>query len=1176
LLPGTTYAPVAAFSGTPTTSTVTVVGSVDLGGSTLAFAASGSAAVGQSVILVANDGTDSVVGRFAGLADGAVLIADNGQTFQINYAGGDGNDVVLTRSIVSLTVSGITVGTRSYNGTSAAPLDTSLAALVGLAIGDTTTTLLLGGVSGAYGSPDFGSGKSVTVTGLALAGAVSGNYVLVMPELTGTVDKAAALFTVTPYLVTYSPWSGGSLASGTAQGIDGAALAGSFSFGTPHIEAGTYQDAWTFTADNPNYESASGTVTNVIDKARAIISGPYSWRAYDGSNHPAGMFHAYTIDWQWLGQYFTNELHRDAGSYLDTWNFTSPNPNYADESGSVSTTIYQAYPTVSVTPYTVTYDAQPHAATGTATGGNSEVQGSPLVDLTAGLTITSTHSDAGTYVDSWTFTSPDSNYENTTGTVTNTIRKAAATIAVTPSTATYDGLPHRATGTAIGVNGENLSAGLILDSTEHVNAGTYTDHYRFISPDPNYADVNPGSVTWLDDEFPPGWDFTSDTVWYSSDVPGEVLSGTRSLDRTIPAWDSLGQDFAWMAADDARPLIVPGDGLITAHVWLDPENKPGTVMLQFLTAERGWESRAVWGEQHSIYWGEYWNPVSPSHFMMGGIPDAGSWIALTVNASDLGLSPGQEIRGIAFTATAGHLRWDLQGTGFPENPPATEVVTTIAKRQAEITITPFNLTFDGQPHTPAASALGLGGIDLSQGISFGGAATAPGTHRFDWTLTSPDPNYADASGTVTSTISVPETINAPPVAADRTLSIAEDTPSTFSSSDFGFSDPDNDPANGFLAVEIVTIPSSGILVLGGNQTISGPTSIPVTALDQLVYHPAPDAFGHGLASFTFRVRDDGGTRNGGNDTSTGTSTIAFDAAPRPDAMTGTVRIENRTSADRGTSAARDTDSLLAVPELADADGLGTFTYQWLRNSEPIPQAIFDTYVLVPADIGATISIRMTQTDGGGTTESATSPATELIANLDDPVTGEVTITNATDAGRSLATPWQRDTLRVSQTLVDPDGIVAIAFQWFRGSVAIDGATGTEYQLRQADVGAAIRVVASTTDAFGGTGVVSSAATGAVVDVNDPMTGSVTIANLTDSVRGTAQARQGDELSASHLLDDIDGIGPVTLQWFRGSQPIEGATGSRYRLVQADVSQLIRARATQIDSLGNTELVSSAA
>ncbi len=52
-------------------------------------------APGQAFTIIANDGTDAVAGTFAGLAEGATFVS-NGRTLRISYAGGDGNDVVLT------------------------------------------------------------------------------------------------------------------------------------------------------------------------------------------------------------------------------------------------------------------------------------------------------------------------------------------------------------------------------------------------------------------------------------------------------------------------------------------------------------------------------------------------------------------------------------------------------------------------------------------------------------------------------------------------------------------------------------------------------------------------------------------------------------------------------------------------------------------------------------------------------------------------------------------------------------------------------------------------------------------------------------------------------------------------------------------------------------------------
>ena len=51
--------------------------------------------VGDTYMIIKNDGTDPVSGTFNGLTEGATLSA-GGYDFQISYVGGSGNDVVLT------------------------------------------------------------------------------------------------------------------------------------------------------------------------------------------------------------------------------------------------------------------------------------------------------------------------------------------------------------------------------------------------------------------------------------------------------------------------------------------------------------------------------------------------------------------------------------------------------------------------------------------------------------------------------------------------------------------------------------------------------------------------------------------------------------------------------------------------------------------------------------------------------------------------------------------------------------------------------------------------------------------------------------------------------------------------------------------------------------------------
>jgi hypothetical protein len=54
-------------------------------------------AIGNSLTIINNDGTDAVVGTFANLPEGANFSSPFGLAFRITYRGGDGNDIVVTR-----------------------------------------------------------------------------------------------------------------------------------------------------------------------------------------------------------------------------------------------------------------------------------------------------------------------------------------------------------------------------------------------------------------------------------------------------------------------------------------------------------------------------------------------------------------------------------------------------------------------------------------------------------------------------------------------------------------------------------------------------------------------------------------------------------------------------------------------------------------------------------------------------------------------------------------------------------------------------------------------------------------------------------------------------------------------------------------------------------------------
>jgi len=77
-----------------------VNGVVTLTGAALEVLLSHAGDAGSQYVILSNDGSDAVIGTFAGKPQGATFTAGGAQ-FQISYAGGDGNDVVLTQLTAS-------------------------------------------------------------------------------------------------------------------------------------------------------------------------------------------------------------------------------------------------------------------------------------------------------------------------------------------------------------------------------------------------------------------------------------------------------------------------------------------------------------------------------------------------------------------------------------------------------------------------------------------------------------------------------------------------------------------------------------------------------------------------------------------------------------------------------------------------------------------------------------------------------------------------------------------------------------------------------------------------------------------------------------------------------------------------------------------------------------------
>ena len=257
--------------------------------------------------------------------------------------------------------------------------------------------------------------------------------------------------------------------------------------------------------------------------------------------------------------------------------------------------------------------------------------------------------------------------------------------------------------------------------------------------------------------------------------------------------------------------------------------------------------------------------------------------------------------------------------------------------------------------------------------------------------------------------------------------------------------------------------------------------------------------------------------------------------------------------------AREDEILTVTDNLSDEDGLGDIAYQWLSNGTPISGAISSTLLLGQAQVGSTISVLASYTDGNGTHESVESVATSVVQNVNDAPTGSITL-----AGQ----PTEDQTLSIINTLSDEDGIETDSFvyQWFEDSTPVAGATDETFVLTQAQVGKIMRLSLSYTDLSGTEETVYSDLSSAIENVNDEPVGEVTI---------SGSLAQGGVLSVSNTLSDEDGLGVISYQWYVDSSLAPGATGMTYTLTQAEVGRRLSVTAIYTDGFGTNESVSSA-
>jgi len=234
----------------------------------------------------------------------------------------------------------------------------------------------------------------------------------------------------------------------------------------------------------------------------------------------------------------------------------------------------------------------------------------------------------------------------------------------------------------------------------------------------------------------------------------------------------------------------------------------------------------------------------------------------------------------------------------------------------------------------------------------------------------------------------------------------------------------------------------------------------------------------------------------------------------------------------------------------------SYTYEWLRNGSEISGATSATYTLVDADIGKSITVKVTARSSLGSVSSTSAARGSVPAIL------------------STAAPTISGTLRTAQTLTATTGTWlntpdSYSYQWEQSADgilwdAISGATSSTYVLASDLVGKFVRVqVRATKSTY--TEVVYSAGTTAIAGTVTGLVISNTSAPVVSGVWST-----GSVLTTSSGSWSTSGT--FTYKWQISSDgstwtDISGATTSTYTIVSGDARKFIRSVVTITSSTG---------
>ncbi len=189
-----------------------------------------------------------------------------------------------------ITVAGITANNKTYDGTAAATLNLGSVSLQGTVAGDTVSPITTA-ATGSFADKNVGTGKTVTIAGVALNGSDASNYSLTQPAATADITPKTLTPTVTVQNKVYDGTASGTIASQSLTGVIGqdvvSLVAGAATFPDKNVGIGkavTINGLSLSGSDAGNYSVSNLATTTADITPRALhVTAAGSPKTYDGN-----------------------------------------------------------------------------------------------------------------------------------------------------------------------------------------------------------------------------------------------------------------------------------------------------------------------------------------------------------------------------------------------------------------------------------------------------------------------------------------------------------------------------------------------------------------------------------------------------------------------------------------------------------------------------------------------------------------------------------------------------------------------------------------------------------------------------------------------------------------------------------------------------------------------------